>query len=78
MDDEQLFRLIREYRGSLNLSPESFVALMRAAIAVRHDILTAVSELSPISQRRKLGRPPGAKDKKPRKRRSAPSATDTD
>jgi len=78
MDDEQLFRLIQKYRGSLNLSPESFIALMRAVRAVRHDTLTANNATADISHGRRLGRPPGAKDKKPRKRRSAPAATDMD
>lgn len=74
MDDEQLFRLIQRYRGPLNLSVESFIALMRAAIAVRHDTLTAGSGSSTVGERKKLGRPRGAKDKKPRKRRAV--ATD--
>jgi len=70
MDDEQLFRLVQRYRSSLNLSPESFIALMRAALAVRHDTLTEARGSSlAIMPRKKLGRPPGAKDKSPRKRR---------
>jgi len=71
MDDEQLFRLLQKYRGSLNLSPESFIALMRAARAVRHDTLTANNATAHINQGKRLGRPPGAKDKRPRKRRKS-------
>jgi hypothetical protein len=75
MDDEHLFRLIQKYRGSLNLSAESFIALMRAAREVRRDTLTAESGSTTVAPRPKIGRPRGAKDKKPRKRRSEEQAT---